>query len=55
VEEQMQALVEMMSCDQEGPLKVMLKLSHHPEHAATLPAQVHITTKLQEAFFLKKN
>jgi hypothetical protein len=35
----MQGLVKRMSCDQEGPLRATLKLSRHPEHAATLPAQ----------------
>jgi hypothetical protein len=35
----MQGLVKKMSCDQEGPLRATLKLSRHPEHAVTLPAQ----------------
>jgi len=51
VEEQMQGLAKRTSCDQEGLLRATLKLSRHPEHAATLPAQeqVYITTKAQAA------
>ena len=47
----MQGLVKRMSCDQEGPLRATLKLSRHPEHAATLPAQeqVYTSTKAQAA------
>jgi hypothetical protein len=34
----MQVPVRTMSCDQEEHLRGMLKLSHHQERAATLPA-----------------